>query len=299
VSGPAPRIRGRDFAIGLTAATALWTVAFSRKQRFWETMAIGVGSLGAFALYANPALRKTTLKPRDLAVGLGTAVGLYGVFQVGDRVARRAIPSGAADIEDIYLRRTLAPRKLIAPALALLIAPGEELFWRGLFQGHLQEAMGAAVGAAIVAWLVYVGANLTSGSLPIVAGAVVGGALWTGLAWWSGGVLAGLAQYATSGNVTRLAGSDRYATAVAVTSGTFAPGPIVFVATGVNFPDALGGGPVAGGLPGPLLLVPGTFLPSSVAGELSRLNPDTVIILGGTNAVSADVAYAIESLLSD
>jgi putative cell wall-binding protein len=115
----------------------------------------------------------------------------------------------------------------------------------------------------------------------------------------SDGVLAGLAQYATSGNVTRLAGSDRYATSVAVTSGTFAPGPIVFVATGVNFPDALGGGPVAGGLPGPLLLVPGTFLPSSVAGELSRLNPDTVIILGGTNAVSADVAYAIESLLSD
>ena len=60
-------------------------------------------------------------------------------------------------------------------------------------------------------------------------------------------------------------GRDRYSTAVAITAATFSSGSTVFVATGVNFPDALGGGPVAGGLPGPLLLVPGTSVPSSVS----------------------------------
>ena len=115
----------------------------------------------------------------------------------------------------------------------------------------------------------------------------------------SDAVAAGLIPYATSGNVTRLAGSDRYATAVAVSSGTFTSGPTVFVATGINFPDALGGGPVAGGLPGPLLLVPGTWLPSTVAAELSRLDPGTVIILGGTTSVSDEVASQIEWLLAD
>jgi len=115
----------------------------------------------------------------------------------------------------------------------------------------------------------------------------------------SSAVATGLARYATSGSVTRLAGSDRYATAVAVSSGTFAPGPTVFVATGVTFPDALGGGPVAGGLPAPLLLVPGTSVPSSVATELLRINPDTVVILGGTSAISGAVVAQIESLLSN
>ena len=53
----------------------------------------------------------------------------------------------------------------------------------------------AAGAAAVVAWAGYVVANLPSRSLPIVAGAVVGGALWAALAWWSGGVLAPLASH--------------------------------------------------------------------------------------------------------
>ncbi|MEO7296678.1 MAG: cell wall-binding repeat-containing protein, partial [Candidatus Limnocylindria bacterium] len=103
----------------------------------------------------------------------------------------------------------------------------------------------------------------------------------------------------TSGGVTRLAGADRYATAVAVSSGTFTTADTVFIATGLNFPDALGGGPVAGGLPGPLLLVPGTAVPPSVATELRRLDPDSVFILGGPSAVSEGVASQIANLLAD
>ena len=108
-----------------------------------------------------------------------------------------------------------------------------------------------------------------------------------------------LAAYATSGNVTRLAGGDRYATSVAISRGSFTAADTVFVATGTNFPDALGGGPVAGGTPGPLLLVPGTTLPSSVAGELARLDPARVVVLGSTAVVSSSVENQIRWLLSD
>lgn len=111
------------------------------------------------------------------------------------------------------------------------------------------------------------------------------------------GVVAALRAHATGGSVTRLAGQDRYATSVAVSSGTFNAGPTVFVATGANFPDALGGGPVAATVPGPLLLVPGTSLPSSVAAELQRLGPDRVVVLGGTGVVSDGVASEIAALL--
>jgi putative cell wall-binding protein len=67
----------------------------------------------------------------------------------------------------------------------------------------------------------------------------------------------------------------------------------------VNFPDALGGGPVAGGLPGPLLLVPGSYVPSGVANELVRLDPDKVVVLGGTSVVSSGVISHMESLLAE
>ncbi len=109
----------------------------------------------------------------------------------------------------------------------------------------------------------------------------------------------GALQGHTAGGVTRQAGSDRYATAVAVSGATFGGATTVFIATGATFPDALGGGPVAGALPGPLLLVPAGGVPSSVAAELQRLDPDRIVILGGTGAVSAGVAFQIQLLLSD
>lgn len=113
----------------------------------------------------------------------------------------------------------------------------------------------------------------------------------------SDGVLAGLREHATSGRVDRLSGANRYATAVTVSKSTFGPSEVAFIATGTNFPDALGGGPVAGSIPGPLLLVPGTSIPSDVVAELRRLNPARVVILGGTSVVSASVQAQIESLL--
>jgi membrane protease YdiL (CAAX protease family) len=174
-------IRSRDFIIGMVAAVSLWSFAFSRKRRFWETMAVGVGSLGAFALYANPALRRTRPRPHDLASGLATAVALYGVFQAGDRFARRFLPTGSADIEDVYRRRALAPTPFIAVALALLIAPGEELFWRGLVNSYLAQELGPVKGNALGA-AVYGGVHVVTGNFTLFGAAGIAGAFWS-LQW--------------------------------------------------------------------------------------------------------------------
>ena len=103
----------------------------------------------------------------------------------------------------------------------------------------------------------------------------------------------------SAGSVERLSGANRYATAVDVSRSTFTESSVAFVATGANFPDALGGGPVAGSLPGPLLLVTGTGVPSAVAAELTRLGTERVVILGGTSVVSPGVASQLEALLGD
>jgi len=109
----------------------------------------------------------------------------------------------------------------------------------------------------------------------------------------SDAVASALGDY-TSGAVTRLAGRDRYATAAAVGAATFVPGvPVVYVATGLNFPDALAGAAVAGFQDGPVLLVSTNAIPTVTAIELARLKPQRIVILGGSGVVSDAVASTL------
>ncbi|HET9878939.1 MAG TPA: cell wall-binding repeat-containing protein [Candidatus Limnocylindria bacterium] len=116
----------------------------------------------------------------------------------------------------------------------------------------------------------------------------------------SEGVRNQLVGYATTGKVFRLAGSDRYATAVVASQVSYRGGSeAAFVATGTTFPDGLAGGPVAALVPGPVLLVKPTSLPTAVATELRRLDPEEVVILGSSGAVSNTVVNQINAALDD
>jgi len=68
------------------------------------------------------------------------------------------------------------------------------------------------------------------------------------------------------------------------------------VASGRNFPDALGGAGLAGAFWGPVLLTEPASLPSQVAAEIERLGASQVIVVGGTSAVGANVKDAIDRL---
>lgn len=161
-------------------AGVVWTVAFRGRSHFWQKMAVGVGTMGALALAANPELRSARNRPRlrDVPVGLATAAALYGIFRVGDRFARRVMPTGAEDIADVYERRKMASRRFIAPALALVIAPGEELFWRGLVNGYLMQRLGRVRGSALGA-VIYGGIHLITGNLTLSGAAGIAGAFWS------------------------------------------------------------------------------------------------------------------------
>ena len=96
-------------------------------------------------------------------------------------------------------------------------------------------------------------------------------------------------------------GASRYETAVAASrlAVPAGPAPIVFVATGRDYPDALAAGPAAAGLGGSLLLVPGTSIPAAVAEELTRLQPASIRVLGGPSVVSDGVLAALRAFSPD
>lgn len=87
--------------------------------------------------------------------------------------------------------------------------------------------------------------------------------------------------------------SSAVASPQAVVVGPVAVTPVVYVATGSDFPDALGASPVAGITDGPILLVQKTVIPTETATELIRWTPDRIVIIGGTGVVSDAVETAL------
>lgn len=109
----------------------------------------------------------------------------------------------------------------------------------------------------------------------------------------SAGIAAQLDTYDTGGGVVRLSGADRYATAAAISQYHHPTGaPMAYVATGLNFPDALAAGAPAAIRGAPTILVKG-FVPPSAAAELERLNPVRIIVLGGPRVVNQSVFNAL------
>jgi membrane protease YdiL (CAAX protease family) len=143
-------------------------------------MTLGVGGLGAYALAVEPALRRERPRLRDFARGLGSAAGLYAIFQVGDRMARRIMPAGDREIAGIYQLRSAAPRAAIATTLGLVIGPGEELFWRGLVQRGLMRRYGRIRGT-LIASSIYGGIHLVSANLTLTGAAATAGLYWGAL----------------------------------------------------------------------------------------------------------------------
>lgn len=98
----------------------------------------------------------------------------------------------------------------------------------------------------------------------------------------------------TTDGVQRIAGSDRYETAAAI-AGEWASADTVFLATGLNYPDALGGGPVAALNDAPILLTRKSALPAATDAELRRLAPSRIVLLGGTAVISTSIENDLRS----
>lgn len=321
-AGSAPTTLGGDpgvaagnpsFQINRLAGANRYATAAAVSRRFFPTAGVPVvyvatGAAFPDGLAAGPAAARlggpvlfvgrdyvTTptqnellrLKPARIVV-----VGGEGVISatVLDQLGRYA-PGGARRVSgaDRYATAAAVVKDAFPTAPVVYVANGES------FPDAL--AGGAAAAARDGAVLL-----VRAGSIPTATHAeldrlrpakivVVGGTSVI-----SASVASALTAY--SPNVVRRAGADRYATSVSVSLDAFPAGAATaFVATGLAFPDALAGVAVAGLQNGPVLLVAGGLLPGPVAGELTRVDPNDVFLLGGEGVVGIGVAKAVQRLL--
>jgi putative cell wall-binding protein len=102
-------------------------------------------------------------------------------------------------------------------------------------------------------------------------------------------------------NVVRLAGANRFDTGRMIVEYAFGgeTTPYVYIATGLNYPDALSAGPAAVRRGSPVVLVDGTGGPIDQATRnlLADLDPYQVIIAGGASAVNPTVKNSIDAVV--
>lgn len=110
---------------------------------------------------------------------------------------------------------------------------------------------------------------------------------------------ASTSQTGTFNIAQRLAGADRYATGLAIVKewDKSRDATVVYVATGANYPDALSAGAAAVHVGAPVVLTPPKKLPSNVRQQIVALNPDRIVILGSTAAISTSVASSLASIV--
>ncbi|MGD7043307.1 cell wall-binding repeat-containing protein [Jeotgalibacillus proteolyticus] len=104
---------------------------------------------------------------------------------------------------------------------------------------------------------------------------------------------------ASSFGLNRISGEDRYSTAVAVSKSLWkGTSSHVVLAVGNNFPDALAGAPLAHKLNSPILLTAKDSVNASTMAEIKRLQPKTIVILGGKSIITANVESQLKNSLS-
>lgn len=259
----APLAAALDAPLLLTAPDALSGAAADAITRLGATSAVLLG--GEAALSADVADDLATL-----GIGVRRVAG-------ADRYATAAAIAGEVGGDGVLL----AEGAHADPA-------------RGWPDALAAAALGAATGRPVLLVTHDALPAATAGLLTADVDAVVVG----GPAAVSEEVVAAVDQRA--GNVRRLAGPDRYATAVAAAQQAMADGASVadvWLATGDDWPDGLVAGAAAGLDRGVLLLVDDAGAPAADFLAQHTADVRTVSLAGGEAAISASAERAVRDAL--
>jgi membrane protease YdiL (CAAX protease family) len=133
----------RDYALIrlIVLAFALWYFAFQTEVwNFWVRLSLAAALLATIALIMTPDRWELfRARPRDIAIGVASALLLYGIFWVGKQLALAILPFAADQIQSVYAKRGQLDLLSIGLLLFFLLGPSEEIFWRGFVQRRLSQ----------------------------------------------------------------------------------------------------------------------------------------------------------------
>ena len=150
---------------------------------FWSLFSAVLLIFLLVALWLDPGLSQLiagdvfTLGWRKVVLGLVSAVFLYALFYAGYLLLPKLLIGSSGQVASIYALKSGQSQWRLGIFLALIIAPGEELWWRGFLQHHWSRRLGSWPGYWLVAGL-YAAVHLTSRNPVLVLAALVCGLVW-------------------------------------------------------------------------------------------------------------------------
>lgn len=174
-------MKSKIFFRVLTAAV-LWFAMFSPWTapylNFWYAMSCSAIILWLISARLTPDfLRSFHVGYKDLAIGVSSAVVLWGVFFIGDVVSSWMFNFAAPQVSDIYSMKDNQDILFISLALILVIGPAEEVFWRGYLQRMLTVKYGK-YAAFVSTTLIYALVHVWSFNFMLIMAALVCGFFW-------------------------------------------------------------------------------------------------------------------------
>ena len=189
MSGVRPGQRPKLAAVAACGAVAavlfitLFRFRYLGPLDFWAWLAMNIAIVVALGFAVDRGygrrlredLRSGLL--RKVVIGIVSAIALYAVFAAGRAAALGLFPFASEGIGRVYALRSGVPLFRIVLLIAVLIGPGEELFWRGFFQENAGARTGRRAGF-VLASLLYTSVHLASGNIMLVLAAAVCGVFW-------------------------------------------------------------------------------------------------------------------------
>jgi putative cell wall-binding protein len=225
----------------------------------------------------NSAFRRAGLAAVATSVALGTCLGAAGTASAANGFAFDRVAG------DTRYDTSAATAAQFGNASTVIVASGED--------GHFADALAASYLAGLHNAPVVLTAQ-DAVPTKVMDQITASGATRAFIVGGEQAVGNAVAQKLADAKltVTRLSGADRYATAAKIIDeGDKAPTDTAILATGENFPDALGGGPLAYAEGMPLAITQPGEISDGVVASLKRAGISQVIVLGGTQAVSKAV----------
>ena len=181
--GPRPWLVAAAGALAAVLFIALFRFRRLGPLDFWTWLALNITLVAAVGFAIDRGYGQRLIEDirsgvlRKVGIGAVSAMALYAVFAAGRAAVLELFPFAAADIGNVYALGSGVPMLRVVLLIALLIGPGEELFWRGFFQENAGARIGRPAGF-ILASLLYTSVHLASGNIMLILAAAVCGVFW-------------------------------------------------------------------------------------------------------------------------
>ncbi len=175
--------------IGIILAFIFWFLMFAtflditsniHYNHFWLMMSIATTTLTILSLYAEKQNIKSMFefKWKYITFGIIHAILLYGLSRLGIYIFENFFEWTVPQIQAIYQTRSQASPIIISLLLLFLIAPAEEIFWRGFIHKRLIDKYGVKI-ATVIAIFLYTFVHIWAFNVMLLIAAFVLGLHWT------------------------------------------------------------------------------------------------------------------------